>query len=247
MIVNRDIQQLLADSAELPSNALLERAGLCLECRQRDYAEALYTFIKEREPENSRARIGLALLLDTRGRTQEALLELVEVRRSVASRLSFEDEDIDAYLEAYTRYTEIEHKRGRTLTSFQSIVLDGLKLRIDGKHNEAYRVFKQAVVNTTDEDEKFEALFYITTLYKLPTTIIEQTLRKFKRIPRFIFRFQSTEKKYLRKMHEYISDKYRPCDSPEDLERYFIRPKKAITQKEQEAIKNINSVEDLGI
>jgi tetratricopeptide (TPR) repeat protein len=244
MNISSDIERLLAGSANLSIQEQIQRGNLCLESRQMDHAEALFCFIKAKTPEDHRAYIGLARTCAAKRRFEEALLELAEARGMIA-RGPITDEGMDDFLSAYHEYCKIEQIK-KPLTDFRRLIYDGLKLRTEGSHDQAERVFREAIQKAGTLEEAEEARFYTVTLYKLPNTIIEQRLRGL-RVPKFFNKFPEAERGYLRKQFVRISDKYLPWETDEDLMKFHAQRRKPFSSEDAEALKNINSPEDLGI
>lgn len=254
-VSSEDIERKLREeSANLPTAILLERAELCIlsDNPQPVYGRVFYSILTERDPTNEVPHIGLAQCLMHLGKLEEADKEVTAAKELIA-RLCPKDsrETLDNFLYAHFLQDAINVRRAKKASEFRLKVLEGLRLRNTGNHNKAQMFFMNAV-KYGNPNEKEEAIFYATTLYKLPAELIEANLRKSNKPPAFFWNLPMHEREYLLEVRRHIQNYYLPCGTAEEIRRSFGRKAPAPIDRDdlmsfKIALKQVNTLEDLGM
>ncbi|MBD3259484.1 hypothetical protein GF371_02520 [Candidatus Woesearchaeota archaeon] len=257
---SEDIEGKLRQEAEdLSIDALWERAELCTcsDNPQPKYGLIFYGILKERDPSDERAYIGLAQCLLYIDELEPALKEL-SAAKEIISRLSQPEatDAFDNFLYAQFLQYAIEVRTENKASEFRLKLLEGLRQRSMGNHPKARKFFLNAAKHGSGP-EKEEAIFYTATLYGLPDEMIETSLRMSTNPPRFFWKLPEHEKEYLLKARKHIQDTYLPCATPEQIRRNFREGRNnrndkhgPISRDEVEEAKlimeSVNTIEDLG-
>jgi hypothetical protein len=251
-----DIERKIREKAEgLPSDTLWERADLCIgaETAQPIFGKVYCEILKEVDPTDERAYLGLTQCLMMLGQPEQALAEAANGKEIIARLCAPDCRDaFEAYLMLHFFSYSIEKKKKNDNSPFKLLVLEGMRQKFIKKDHIVAQKFFMKAAKAGTEEERNEAYFYASTLFELGSEIIEKNLMEAEGPPADLFlRLPEYERGYLRQVRKHILDTYLPCDTSENINKNFGRGNSAPISREElketkRLMKSIRTFDDLG-